>query len=650
MLGCADAVGIDTIGSKRFQMLVQLVCLALRGGIGRGVEVYADVHFVVGKIGKLLGKLVVIGEIRAVDRIGHAVFQTAADQIVDAVAVDVRHHRHAVVAEFGVVVALVVEFVQFDKAVLGEAALPVAAQDGNIAVKGADQQIGLAVLLHIIDARGQPVAGNAGNRDLRKARGRQAVRRAIQHQQLPGVRAANQIGIAVAVDIAPVGQHLRAEAGVRHRARSRVGQAAQTAEQVDLAICCTAQDIEDAVAVPVAGDGRGIAGNRKRRVVSIGQRYGGFGQHAVVIALAAVKIQLAVRRAADQVERAVAIQITYIRIGTQVIFGIILEVAAAVLNGRLRQPCISGSDMRAGGIGVFVQIHGKRRLVRAFPKQSSDGFAADKPGIAVAHDRVGWDLRIFFAKLGKGDTGAVGIAAQLFKMQLPAHGGSAERAIHPPSGKTCGAFQIKRRERVFQQARRAQCRIREVLLRLVALYEHRAADAVRVGQQTGSEQHIALAVFVDGGQGKVATGAQRHRSGGLHADAAVQPFERFKIVIGAVQRIEILGDGLHLLQVAVHLGIGHIMRISFQRIELFCTDKVPVKEIVKPVGQEYAAACLGKGLDILAQVVRICGVHNAFVRVQQVVVVKRKRLRYIHRLGRQAKQQRLAQARVKILP
>ena len=229
-------------------------------------------------------------------------------------------------------------------------------------------------------------------------------------------------------------------------------------------------------------------------------------------------------------------------------------------------------------------------------------------------------------------------------MQLPAHGGIAKRAVDPPCGKTDRAFQAERSKRAFQQARRAHRRIGKIKLRLVALGEHRAADAVRVGQQARGQENISRAVLVDRGQRQFAAGAQRNSRRGLHADAAVQPLKRFKIVIFAVQLIEILGNGLHFLQVAVHLGIGHIMRIAFNGIELLCAEEVPVKEIVKAIGQEHAAAGFCKRTDRIPQCIRIRGVHDTFIRVKNVKSIKRKALGNVHHFRCHAEQQRLAQA------
>ena len=79
-------------------------------------------------------------------------------------------------------------------------------------------------------------------------------------------------------------------------------------------------------------------------------------------------------------------------------------------------------------------------------------------------------------------------------------------------------------------------------------------------------------------------------------------------------------------------------------------DEVLVEELVEAVGQEHAAAVLGEGGYLLAQRIRICGGHYAFVGIEDVVALEGVVLRDIHCLGLEAEQQGLAEARIGVLP
>lgn len=86
----AELIRHHAVERKALEVLLELVLLLLGGGVGRGVEVGADVDIVVPEIFYLLHELGLVGEVLAVYGVGHAVFQTAADEVVYPVAVYVR--------------------------------------------------------------------------------------------------------------------------------------------------------------------------------------------------------------------------------------------------------------------------------------------------------------------------------------------------------------------------------------------------------------------------------------------------------------------------------------------------------------------------------------------------------------------------------
>lgn len=126
--------------------------------------------------------------------------------------------RHAVVAELGLVVALVVHLVELDEARGGEAAAPGVEQLCDIAVEGAEQQVVEAVAVEIVDLRGYPVAFHAEDAYLHELRGVEPALVAVEHQQFSLVGAADEVAVAVAVQVAVVGHDLPGEAGVHQRA------------------------------------------------------------------------------------------------------------------------------------------------------------------------------------------------------------------------------------------------------------------------------------------------------------------------------------------------------------------------------------------------------------------------------------------------
>ena len=176
----------------------ELIALPLRRGPEAGEEVRAHVPALAGDAAHQREQLLAQREIPAVDGIGQAVFQAAADEVRIAVAVDVGKAGRAVLAEFGVVVAVGVALVQLDAAGGGEAPLPVAGEQGHIARRRAQRQVGDAVAVHVADARGEPVPVHAEEAYFHR-RGGKAALRAVDGQQLPAVGADHQIGDAVAV-------------------------------------------------------------------------------------------------------------------------------------------------------------------------------------------------------------------------------------------------------------------------------------------------------------------------------------------------------------------------------------------------------------------------------------------------------------------
>ena len=631
-------------------MLLELILLALGRGVGRGVEVGADVDAVVHEVLYLVHQLGLVGEVLAVDGVAHAVFEAAADEVVHAVAVYVGDDGHAVVAELGLVIALVVHLVELDEARGGEATVPGVEQLCDIAVESAEQQVVEAVAVEVVDLRGYPVPFHAEDAYLHELRGVEPALVAVEHQQLALVGAADEVAVAVAVQVAVVGHDLPGEAGVHQSAHGLEFEVAQAAEEIYLAVARAADDVGFAVAVVVADYGRGIAGDGELPALCVGQGLGLLGYHAGIVALALVEVEPSVGGAAYEVELAVPVEVVHRRVGAQVVLRVVGKIAAAVVHRDYGEPLVPGGDVRAGGVGVFVVVHGEGELVRALAEQRGHRLGPGEPGVAVAHQGVGRDLRILLAEFRKGYAGAVRKAAELLKVQLPGHGRAAEGAVNARDGIAHRALEIEGGEGVLEQARRAHCRVGEVALSVVALLEHGAADAVGVGQEARGEKDIALAVHVHRGYGEAHARAERHGGGGLEPHPALEALELRKVRVRLVELVEVAGDVLQLLQVVADIGVLHVVGIVLELVEALGADEVLVEEVVEVVGEEHAAAVFGKGGYLVAQRLCVGGGHDALVRVEYVVALEGVVAGDVHGVALEAEQQRLAEAGVGVLP
>ena len=140
MLVRAYARGVQAVARHRAEVVLDLPVLAAVAGRVVGVEVHADVVAVLLEVVQLRLELCAVGKVLAVYGVVHAVFQAAADEVGDAVAVHVGEAGDAVVAELGVVVALVVRLVQLDVSGFVKAGA-VVDEPGDIPVEGAHGEV-----------------------------------------------------------------------------------------------------------------------------------------------------------------------------------------------------------------------------------------------------------------------------------------------------------------------------------------------------------------------------------------------------------------------------------------------------------------------------------------------------------------------------
>ena len=292
--------------------------------------------------------------------------------------------------------------------------------------------------------------------------------------------------------------------------------------------------------------------------------------------------------------------------------------------------------MRTGGVGVLIELHGKPEPAALLPQQAGDGLHPLKPGVAVPNQGVGWDLSVLLAELREGDAGAVGKAAELLEVQLPAHGRAAEGAVDAPDGIAHGALHVEGSEGVLQKARGAHGRVGEVALPVVPLLQHGAADAVWVRQKARGEKDVALAVHVHGGERVAHAGAQGDGGGGFQSHAALQALKLGEVGVGLVEGVEVAGYLLQLREVVVYLRVVHKVGVVLHLVETLGADEILVEEVVETVREENPAARLGKGGYLILEALGLFGADDALIRVEQVVVLQAVLARDVHGLGLEA--------------